>query len=155
MSIPPCLAPGGPVTDDSGSAMSQEHARIRRRGWPGAALWSILVVASLILMVIGLERSFFILGYRPSPSFDEDLRVGGLYILGGSACSLVAAVCSHLRGHPHWVTACVAAPAIVLGGMSLVDLRSGLPHLLALVVLPAAVAGAIGGLMDRGYRRVR
>ncbi len=135
--------------------MSPQPAVIRRRGWPGAVLWSLPVVVSVVLMAMGLWRSFFIGGYHPLPSFEEDARVGSLYILGGSTASLAAAVWSYLRGHPHWVTALVAVPAIMVGGTAFLDLRSGLPHLLALVALPAAVAGIIGGLLDRGYRRVR
>lgn len=30
------------MTEKGAPAMSQEHAPIRRRGWPGAILWSIL-----------------------------------------------------------------------------------------------------------------
>lgn len=143
------------MTEKSAPAMSQEHAPIRRRGWPGAILWSILVVASIVLMVTGLWRSFFIAGYHPVPGLEEDARVGSLYILGGSAASLAAAVWSFLRGHPHWVTAGVAAPAIVVGGVALVLPHSNLRQLVSLLALPGAVAGMIGGQVDRGYRRPR
>ncbi|WP_427007513.1 hypothetical protein [Pseudarthrobacter sp. H2] len=135
--------------------MSQVRASVRRRGWPGVILWSILVVASVVLMATGLWRSFFIGGYHPVPGLEEDARVGSVYILGGSAASLAAAVWSFLRGHPHWVTACVAAPAVVVGGVALVWPYSMLRHLVALVALPGAIAGIFGGLIDRGYRRAR
>lgn len=134
--------------------MSQERAEVRRRGWPGAILWSILVVSSIVLMVIGLLRSFFI-GYTAIPEFVEDARVGSLYLLAGSAASLAAALWSFLRGHPHWVTACVAAPAVLIGGVALVWPYSLLRHLVAFLALPGAIAGIIGGLIDRGYRRTR
>jgi lipoprotein signal peptidase len=134
--------------------MSQQHASVRRRGWPGVILWSILVVASVVLMATGLWRSFFILGYHPVPGLEEDARVGSLYILGASAASLAAAVWSFLRGHPHWVTAWVAAPAVVVGGIALVWPHSNLRQLAALLALPGAVGGMIGGLVDRGYRRI-
>jgi hypothetical protein len=134
--------------------MSQERASVRRRGWPGVILWSILVVASVVLMATGLWRSFFIGGYHPVPGLEEDARVGSLYILGGSAASLTAAVWSFLRGHPYWVTACVAAPAIMVGGVALVMPYSNLRQLVSLLALPGAVAGMIGGLVDRGYRRI-
>jgi hypothetical protein len=150
------LTPGDvqvrPVTGKGAPTMSHEHASVRRRGWPGVILWSILVVASVVLMVIGLLRSFFI-GYTAIPEFVEDARVGSLYILAGSVASLAAAVWSLLRGHPHWVTACVAAPAIIVGGVALVWPYSGLRHLVALLALPGAIAGIIGGMVDRGYRR--
>jgi hypothetical protein len=133
--------------------MSQEHAPVRRLGWPGVILWSIVVMLSIVLMAIGLWRSFFILGYQPVPGLEEDARVGSLYIFGGSVVSLAAAIWSFLRGHPHWVTACVAAPAIFVGGIALMLPHSILRQLGALLALPGAVAGVIGGLVDRGYRR--
>lgn len=98
-------------------------------------------MASVVLMAIGLWTSFFIAGYHPVPGLEEDARVGSLYILGGSAASLAAAVWSFLRGHPHWVTACVAAPALVVGGVALVLPHSMLRQLGALLALPGAVAG--------------
>jgi hypothetical protein len=134
--------------------MSRKNTSIRRRGWFGAILWSILVIVSVVLMATGLWRSFFILGYHPVPGLEEDAQVGSLYIFCGSAVSLTAAVWSFLRGHPHWVTACVAAPAIVVGGIALMLPHSILRQLGALLALPAAVAGMIGGLADRGYRRI-
>jgi hypothetical protein len=105
-------------------------------------------------MVMGLLRSTFF-GYTPIPEFVEDARVGSLYLLGGSSASLAAALWSFLRGHPHWVTACVAAPAIMVGGVALVWPYSLLRHIVAVVALPGAIAGIIGGLLDRGYRRTR
>lgn len=134
--------------------MSQEHASVHRRGWPGVILWSILIFSSIVLMVIGLLRSTFF-GYTAIPEFVEDARVGSLYLLSGSAASLGAAIWSFLRGHPHWVTACVAAPAVLIGGVALVWPYSLLRHIVAVVALPGAIAGIVGGLVDRGYRRTR
>jgi hypothetical protein len=111
-----------------------------------------LVFSSIVLMVIGLLRSTFF-GYTAIPEFVEDARVGSLYLLAGSAASFAAAFWSFLRGHPHWVTACVAAPAILIGGVALVWPYSLLRHIVAGVALPGAIAGVIGGMVDRGYRR--
>lgn len=133
--------------------LGQEYTPVRRRGWPGVILWALLVIASVVLMVMGLWRSMFILGYHPLPEFEEDARVGNLYLLGGSAASLAAAAWSFRRGHPHWVTVCVAAPAVVVGGVALVWPYSMLRQLVALLALPGAIAGTVGGLLDRGYRR--
>ena len=133
--------------------LGQEYTSVRRRGWPGVILWALLVIASVVLVVMGLWRSMFILGYHPLPEFEEDARVGNLYLLGGSAASLAAAVWSFRRGHPHWVTVCVAAPAVVVGGVALVWPYSMLRQLVALLALPGAIAGTVGGLLDRGYRR--
>jgi len=134
--------------------MIRASTTVRRRGWPGVLLWSLLVLASIVLMVSGLLRSMFF-GFIPEPGLLEDARVGSLYLLGGSAASLAAAVWSFLRGHPHWVTASVAAPAILVGGIALLMPYSLARHLAAFVALPAALTGAIGGLADRGYRRAR
>lgn len=134
--------------------MSQGNASIHRRGWLGIIPWALLVVTSIVLMAIGLWVSTFF-GYLPVPGLEEDARVGSLYLLGGSAASLAAALWSFLRGHPPWVTACVAAPAVLVGGIALVAPYSLLRHLVAAVALPGAVAGMIGGLLDRGYRRTK
>ncbi|MFE4541070.1 hypothetical protein [Arthrobacter sp. NPDC056727] len=134
--------------------MSQIHAEASRREWPGVLLWAALVLASIVLMVTGLLRSMFF-GFIPEPGLVEDARVGSLYLVGGSAASLAAAVWSFLRGHPRWVTACVAAPAILVGGIALLMPYSLARHLAGFVALPAALAGAIGGLANRGYRRTR
>lgn len=118
-------------------------------------LWALLVVASVVLIATGLWRSMFILGYQPVPGLEEDARAGSLYILGGSAASIAVAAWSFLRGHPHWVTACVAAPAIVVGGVALIWPHSMFRHLVALFALPGGMVGMVGGLVDRGYRRTR
>lgn len=44
----------------------------------------------------------------------------------------------------------MAAPAIMVGGVALVMPYSNLRQLISLLVLPGAVAGMIGGLVDRG-----
>jgi hypothetical protein len=49
---------------------------IRRRGWPGVILWSILVLSSIVLMVIGLLRSTFF-GFTAIPEFVEGI-IGGM-----------------------------------------------------------------------------
>ncbi|MBP2374126.1 hypothetical protein [Paeniglutamicibacter psychrophenolicus] len=140
------------MTGSGAEAMSRDRPSIQRRGWLGAILWALLVVTSIALMAKGLWVSTFI-GYLPVPGLEEDAIVGSRYLLGGSAASLTAALCSFLRGHPHWVTACVAAPAVLVGGVALVEPYTLLRHLVAVVALPAAVAGMIGGLLNRGYRR--
>ncbi|MFE5836429.1 hypothetical protein [Arthrobacter sp. NPDC056493] len=47
------------------------------------------------------------------------------------------------------------APAILVGGISLLMPYGLARHLVAVVALPGALAGAIGGLADRGNRRSR
>ncbi|ALV44518.1 hypothetical protein MB46_02285 [Arthrobacter alpinus] len=134
--------------------MSQHHGSIRRRGWLGVILWALLVILAIVLMSRGLWISTFF-GFAPDPEFVEDARIGSVHLLGGSAASLGAALWSFRRGHPHWVTFLVAAPAVLIGGIALLMPYSLARHLAALVALPVAVAGIVGGLQDRGYRRVR
>jgi hypothetical protein len=43
----------------------------------------------------------------------------------------------------------------VVGGIALMGPQSLLRHIGAVVALPAAVAGIIGGLLDRGHWAVR
>ncbi|MGB9035704.1 MAG: hypothetical protein WCC45_14415 [Paeniglutamicibacter sp.] len=142
------------MTGNGAVGTRRGRASLSRRGWLGVIPWALLIVASIVLMARGLWISTFI-GYIAVPGLEEDARVGGLYLLGGSAASLVAAFWSFQRGHPHWVTACVAAPAVLIGGVALVQPHSLLRHIVAAVALPGAVAGLIGGLLDRGYRRTR
>lgn len=111
-----------------------------------ALLWAALVVASIILTGLALERTFFLI-VGPGP---EQLRVGRLLMLGGVLASFAAATWSHLRRHRFWITACVAAPAIVVGGVSLMMPDSVLPQLVGAVALPAAFVGLLGGVLGRG-----
>lgn len=108
-------------------------------------LWAALVVASIILTGLVLERTFFIAG--PGP---EQLRVGKLLMLGGILASVAAATWSHLRSHRVWITACVAAPAVVVGGVSLMTPQSLLPQHTGAVALVAAFVGLLGGVLGRG-----
>lgn len=144
-----------PVTGRELPTMSPERVSASSRRWTGVFLRAVLVAASIFLMAVGLWRSMFILGYQPVPGLEEDARVGSLYILAGSAASLAGAAWSFLRGDPYWVTACVAAPVIVVGGVALMWPYSMLRHLVALLALPNAMAGIIGGLVDHGYGRTR
>ena len=133
--------------------MSQGHASIHRRGWLGIIPWAFRAVTSIVLMAIGLWVSTFF-GYLPVPGLEEDARVGSLYLLGGSAASLAAALWSFLRGHPPWSPRALRR-LLSCGGIALVAPYSLLRHLVAAVALPGAVAGMIGGLLDRGYRRTK
>lgn len=129
--------------------MSRTSAPARRHGLLGTVLWALLVLASIVLITIGLRIALF-WGYMPEPSQVRNLRTGSLYILAGSVANLVAAAWSALRGHPYWVTACVAAPAVLVGGSALVAPTTLLRHLAAVVVFPVAVGAVYWGLRYRG-----
>jgi hypothetical protein len=113
--------------------------------------WALLVVASITLMSIGLLRALFF-GFTPEPALVEDARVGGLFILAGAVASLGAAVWSALRGDPRWVTAFVAAPAVLVGGIALFAPYSLLRHFAAVAAFPLALAGLFGGLPRKSPR---
>lgn len=128
--------------------MSQEQSDRRQEPWVATVLWASLVVASLVLMTMGLMRALFF-GYTPDPVFVEDAFVGGLLILGGSVASVAAAVWSARRGDSPWITAFVAAPAVLIGGAALVSPNTLLRHFAAVAAFPLALAGLFKGLPSR------
>lgn len=108
--------------------------------------WAALVVVSIVLTGVALERTAFFV-YVPGPEFIERLRVGRLFMLAGSSASLAAAVWSQARGNPLWVTIFVAAPALLVGMATMITTPPSLtPQIAGLVALPAALAGLIRGL---------
>ena len=121
-----------------------------RPWWKARSLpWAAVVVASIVLTAIALERTAFFV-YTPDPESLERLRAGRLFMLAGSATSLAAAVWSQIRGNPLWVTVCVAAPAALVGLAMMIMVPPSLsPQIAGLIALPAALAGLIGGLRSR------
>lgn len=133
--------------------MSSENGNesyVVRPWWKGRSLpWAALVVVSIVLTGIALERTALFV-YTPVPEFIERLRVGRLSMLAGSAASLAAAIWSQVRGNPLWVTICVASPAALVGLATMIMTPPSLtPHIAGLFALPAAIAGLIGGLLSR------
>lgn len=118
--------------------------------WKGKSLrWAALVSVSIVLTAIALERTAFFM-YTPQPEFIERVRLGRLFMLGGAAASLAAAIWSQVRGNSLWVTLCVASPAVLVGLATMIMTPPSLaPHLAGIIALPAAVAGLIGGLRPR------
>lgn len=121
--------------------------------WAWTTLWAVLVLASIVFMMMGLSRRTFF-GYTPIPTFVEDLRVGNQLLQIGSALSIGTGIMAWVQGYPRWVALCVAAPAVLIGGVALVTYPNLAPHAAALFALPAALAGLWGGL-TRGVSRVR
>ena len=118
----------------------------RFRYWVWTGFWAALVMASMAFMLMGLWRRIFF-GYTPIPEFVEDLRVGNQFLLAGSGFSVAAAVQAWVQRYPRWVAACVAAPAVMIGGVALVTYPNLAPHLAAVFALPVAVAGLLGGIL--------
>jgi hypothetical protein len=133
--------------------MSSQNGKERyvvRPWWRGRSLpWAGLVVLSIVLTGVALERTAFFV-YEPVPVFIERLRVGRLCMLAGSAASLAAAIWSQVRGNPLWVTVCVAAPAALAGLATMIMSPPSLaPQIAGLIALPAALAGLVGGVTAR------
>ena len=127
-----------------------EERYVVRPWWRGRTLpWATLVICSLVLTVIALERTAFFV-YAPGSEFVDRLRTGRLCMLAGSAMSLAAAVWSQIRGNQLWVTICVAAPAELVGLATMIMTPpSPTPLIAGVFALPAALAGLLGGLRGR------
>jgi hypothetical protein len=132
------------------SSQNGNERYVVRPWWRGRSLpWAALVVVSIVLTGIALERTAFFV-YAPVPEFIERLRMGRLFMLAGSVTSLAAAIWSQIRGNPLWVTICVAAPAALVGMATMIMTPPSLtPQIAGLFALPAALAGLIGGLRSR------
>ena len=122
------------------------------RRWAGTLVWVLLVLASMVLIGLGLARTLFFI-WAPEPRLVESARVGGLYIFAGSGLSIAAAIWSHLRGNPVWVSICVALPGILVGWVALEQPYSLLRHLAAVVAFPLALGGVADVIWARGRRQ--
>ncbi|WP_427174821.1 hypothetical protein [Arthrobacter sp. 92] len=129
------------------SSQNGNERYVVRPWWRARSLpWAALVVVSIVLTGIALERTAFFV-YVPVPEFIERVRVGRLFMLAGSATSLAAAVWSQARSNPLWVTICVAAPAALVGMATMTATPPSLtPQIAGLFALPAALAGLVRGL---------
>ena len=138
------------------SSQNDDERYVVRRWWRGRSLpWAALVVVSMVLTGIALERTAFFL-YEPVPEFIERLRVGRLFMLAGSAASIAAAIWSQIRSYPLWVTICVAAPAVLAGMATMITAPPSLtPQIAGVIALPAALAGLIGGVLFRSQGTIQ
>ncbi|MEO8284493.1 MAG: hypothetical protein ABI568_14015 [Pseudarthrobacter sp.] len=132
------------------SSQNGNERYVVRPWWRGRSLpWAALVVGAIIVTAIALERTTLFV-YATTPEFIERLRVGRLVMLAGAAMSLAAAIWSQVRGNPLWATVCVASPAVLVGmAIMIMTVPSVTPQIAALIALPAALAGLIGGLFAR------
>ena len=115
---------------------------IRLLLWVAALVaWSAFILVGLVLLGTGLDRTFLTGGAL------ESARVGKTLILVGSVALVGAAVWARLMHAPIWSCALVAAPAVLVGGLTLFFGGSLFPHLSALVTFPVALAGLVCGLV--------
>jgi hypothetical protein len=123
-----------------------------RRRWSVTISWILLVLASMVLIGIGLARTLFFI-WAPEPPLVEEARVGGFFIDAGCALSFAAAVWSHLRGNPVWVSVCVGLPGLLVGWAALMYPYSLMRHLAAVVAFPLALGGVAKVIRVRGRRQ--
>jgi hypothetical protein len=122
------------------------------RRWATTIAWVLLVLASMVLIGIGLTRTLFFI-WAPEPAMLQKAKAGGLYINAGCALSLAAAAWSHVRGNPLWVTVCAGLPGALVGWSALVQPYSLLRHLAAVVSFPLALGGVAEVIYPRGRRQ--
>ncbi|MBX7444516.1 hypothetical protein K4G53_11725 [Arthrobacter sp. MAHUQ-56] len=108
----------------------------------------------MALIAYGIFRAGWSV-WLPVPSEMERSRVGNLYVYGGCALSLAAAVWSHTRGNPVWVSVCVGLPGILLAWATMNDPYHLTRHLAAVVTFPLALGGVADVIWVRGYRKRR
>jgi len=123
-----------------------------RRRWAGTTAWALLVLASMALIGAGLWRTLFFV-WATEPALVERASIGELYIYAGCVLAVTAAVWSHVRGNPVWVTVCVGLPGILVGWAAWTDPISLMRHLAAVVSYPRALAGVAEVVRARGYRQ--
>jgi hypothetical protein len=108
-------------------------------------LWAVVVLGALALLLRGLAAGVY---FEPTAEALAEARTGRLQVACG-CCVLAAAAWYAVRvsGRPRWVAAGLLSPVVLCGGLSLVAAGSLFPQLAVLVAYPAAMAGAIGGLL--------
>lgn len=106
--------------------------------------WSALIVAGLALVGIGLNQTWY---FEPTGEALEDARVGRIVIFAGSVALIAAAGWARWMHTPIWACILVAAPAVLIGGLSFLFENSLFPQLSALVAFPVALAGLICGIV--------
>lgn len=116
----------------------------RRLGWAGLLItWSVLGVTGLILLGKGLGQTGY---FEPTEEALDRARVGDLLIFAGSVTTFAAAGWARWMHTPNWACVLVAAPAFLIGGLTLLFGGSLFPQLAALVAFPVGLAGLISGL---------
>lgn len=108
-----------------------------------ATLWTLAILASLLLTAAGLAMTFSLIrtpGEGP----------GHALIFAGTAASAAAAAWARLRDLGWPIVLAVAAPALLVGWPDAVMPDSFIPHLGAVLALPAVLIGLIIGLVAGG-----
>ncbi|MBT2568207.1 hypothetical protein J7I84_17200 [Arthrobacter sp. ISL-85] len=106
----------------------------------------------MVLIGYGIMRAGWHL-WLPNPVEQRESSIGSRYVDAGCVLSLAAAVWSHFRGNPVWVSVCVALPGVLVGWAAWSDPYSLLRHLAAVVTFPLALAGVAEVIWARGHRQ--
>jgi hypothetical protein len=113
--------------------------------WFGAlALWCALAVTGIVLLAVGVDQTWY---FEPTSEAILRARAGNVLILQGVIAVLAAAGWTRLMLAPLWARILVAAPAVLIGTLSLMFENSLFPQLSALVTFPFALVGVVGVLV--------
>jgi hypothetical protein len=123
-----------------------QHDRFRSAfTWIGLlVLWSALVVFCVVLLGYAVTMTAY---FEPTGEAITRARIGNRLILAGSLGLLLAAVWARLMRTPLWACILVAAPAALVGGLTLLAGGSLFPQLSYLLAVPTAAAGIIAVLI--------
>jgi hypothetical protein len=114
--------------------------------------WVLLGLASMIMISYGITSAQWHLEV-PNPAAQEETWIGSSCIFAGSGLSVAAAVWSHLRGNPVWVSICVALPGVLVGWVAIMQPYSLMRHVAAVATFPLALGGVAEVIWARGYRQ--
>lgn len=115
-------------------------------------LWVATVLTALVVLARGLLAGVY---FERTPEAVAEARQGA--VLVGVACSLLllaAAYAVLMAGWPVWVGGALLAPVLLCGGLTLFAPETLLPLVAVLVAYPAALTGAVGGLLADVHGRL-
>jgi len=97
-----------------------------------------------VLLAVGVDQTWY---FEPTSEAILRARAGNVLILQGVIAVLAAAGWTRLMLAPLWARILVAAPAVLIGTLSLMFENSLFPQLSALVTFPFALVGVVGVLV--------
>jgi hypothetical protein len=108
-------------------------------------LWGALVLGALALMLRGLSATVY---FEPTAEAIAEARWGKV-LVGIACCLLVVAAAYAVRvaAWPVWIGAGLLSPVVLCGGLTWLASETLFPQLAVIVAYPAALAGALGGLI--------
>jgi hypothetical protein len=139
----------GAARNPHAGAMSE--ATVSTKPHVGAAvLWVLAVFGGLVLMGDGLLAGVFF--ENTSAAVADAERGLGLVVAAGLLLAGCAAWARLAARMPVWILVAVVAPTVVTGGLAVGAPETLFGLLSAVVTFPAALAGAVGGLVSVARR---